>query len=176
MLAYGVGMLTIMIDEDVSFKNIFLRPYFLTTMGQTRFTLDNKNGAKRFFFSVTWGKYYEWRTIFYCMKISWHENFAVLRSRSKNREIKNAAKNDFMVNREIKMHQKIRFFGYISKIHNLNHVFFRSFWRKKAYFHLSMFRNREIKMPRNAIFGKKPAKLKWLRNFHAANFSCNKLV
>ena len=36
--------------------------------------------------------------------------------------------------------------------------------------------NREIKMSWNAIFGKKTAKLKWPRNFHAAKFSCNKVV
>ena len=35
---------------------------------------------------------------------------------------------------------------------------------------------REIKMPGNAILTKKTAKLKWLRNFHAAKFSCNKVV
>ena len=39
------------------------------------------------------------------MKISWHENFAVSRSSSKNREIK----MHFELNREIKMHQKIWF-------------------------------------------------------------------
>ena len=46
MLAYGVGMNAILTVEKASFKNIFLRPYFLTTITQTKFDLNNKNGKK----------------------------------------------------------------------------------------------------------------------------------
>ena len=35
--------------------------------------------------------------------------------------------------------------------------------------------DREIKMSGNVIFNKKNAKLKWLQNFHATKFSCNKV-
>ena len=45
-----------------------------------------------------------------------HENFAVSRSSSKNREIKMLRKMHFELNREIKMHQKIRFFDKKKKL------------------------------------------------------------
>ena len=45
--------------------------------------------------------------LLYCKKIWRHENFAVSRSSSKNREIKMSRKMPFQLNREIKMHQKI---------------------------------------------------------------------
>ena len=44
-----------------------------------------------------------------------HENFAVSPSSSKNREIEMPRKMHFELNREIKMHQKIRFFGKTKK-------------------------------------------------------------
>ena len=46
-----------------------------------------------------------------------HENFAISRSRPKNREIEMSRKMIFLLNREIKMHEKIHFFGCVTKIH-----------------------------------------------------------
>ena len=44
--------------------------------------------------------------IIYCMKLSRHEDFAVSRSSSKNREIRLPRKMHFELNREVKMREK----------------------------------------------------------------------
>ena len=115
-------------------------------------------------------------------------------------------KNDFWVNRELRMHRnlfteyKMHCSGFISCI-----FFYKLFYfaievsynlykqwcvlikmpKNKLFFldrEIKMTRNtlflldREIKMPRNAIFDKNTAKLKWPRKFHAAKVSCNKVI
>ena len=46
LLAYGVGMNSLLAHNHPSVINIILRPYFLTTLQQTNFDLDKYNNGK----------------------------------------------------------------------------------------------------------------------------------
>ena len=120
------------------------------------------------------------------MKISRHENFAVSRSKPKNREIKMPRKTILLPTAKLKC-MKMHFFDLATKIHKN----FCLFGVKMPIFTFQRFGTAKLKC-REIQFFSWTAKLKWRemqfsakkprteikipRNFHAAKISCNKVI